>query len=53
MAIVKIEDSIHKNLKEYCKTNGIKMQWFISRAVEKELKFALHEDQLNVKEVLA
>jgi len=38
----RIELAVLKKAREYCKKNGIKLSWFISRAVEKDLKEKNH-----------
>ncbi len=34
----RIEKEVLIKAREYCKKNGLKLTWFVSRAIEKELK---------------
>ena len=35
---VRIEKEVKKSLVKYCKNNGLKHCWFVSRSVEEKLK---------------
>ena len=35
---VRVEQIILEKARKYCEQNGIKLTWFVSRAIEKEVK---------------
>ena len=35
---VRIETVLLEKMRKYCSKNGVKLTWFVSRAIEKELK---------------
>lgn len=42
---VKIEKKTLDRVRKYCKINGLKLTWFISKTIEKELKEKSYGDK--------